>query len=504
MRKFGFYFSELSVTVVIYSLLLWYFASKEYVFSSYNREISWLILLLSGVGIVIVIYHLRNLYREDQQISVFSGRLENFKIVMNQLLQKKYTLTSEMLANNLRKTVDEYFAILEASLLKEQLYKMLNMTLTASSPNQDALSHLLRRKIEVRGNRISYIAGISFMIGLLGTFLGFRQALKSLQHVLPVSESIDLTTLFAGMRQTLGGLDAVFAPIIVGITAYFVLAYLNSVLRIKQSYVLNRIEEVMLEHVMPAMQGFQAGETRDIPSAAIDALRSLPNTVADQLTTALTEIIQQTISESIENLKTTSIHLQYAAEGIQEGQGMFTEMLDTFRQFIATFQEGKEQLLSSQETLTSGIREFSQAIAMNRQVFERMEETIQSEYNTFAQIMQHLEEFLKTAGAESFAYFQRVQEEMNTIINTNTEISRDLLESHTMLTTLLYDMKTFILDEQKGLNILSNGLEGTFGEIRFQYLQLTEHIEELYKRLGDSRDQLAQVQETVTVIQQHL
>src|SRR5512136_239389 len=130
MRKFIFYFSELIISIVGYALLIWYFA-REYPFSSYYREISWAILGLSGIGILMALYHLRNLYLEDRQVSNLFERLENFKIAMNQLLQKKYTLTAEMLANNLRKTVDEYFAVLESSLLKERVYKILNMILTA-------------------------------------------------------------------------------------------------------------------------------------------------------------------------------------------------------------------------------------------------------------------------------------------------------------------------------------------------------------------------------------
>ena len=52
MKKFGFYFSELIITTIAYSGLIWFFASRGYVFSSYNREISWLIVSLFGIGIL--------------------------------------------------------------------------------------------------------------------------------------------------------------------------------------------------------------------------------------------------------------------------------------------------------------------------------------------------------------------------------------------------------------------------------------------------------------------
>ncbi len=546
MKKFGFYFSELIIMTAVYAVLIWYFTSKDYVFSVYNREISWVILLLFGMGIVMVLYHLGKLYQEDRQLSLFFDQLENFKIAINQLLQKKPTLSPEIVANNLRKIVDDHFAILDVSLLKDQIYTILNLTFTANQPNQTALSSLLHQKVDVRGGRIRYIAGILVMIGLLGTFLGLVQAIKYLQHFFTTSEGVDFNTLFSDMKQTLGGLDKAFGTSIGGIMAYLVLGYLNIVLRTKQAYIINRIEEATLEHIIPVMQAFQEEDTQNVASAAIHILRTIPETVSKQLSLALEGIMRQTIGGSTENLKATSAHLQEAAKGIQQGQDRFTETLRSFGDFLATFQEGKDQLVTTQQTLASGVQEFSQELAMlkenqqmlasslamtkdyitnsethlssmgeilqqihtiwteNHQVFEQLAGTIQNEHTALVQIAHQLEEFLGASKTESLAYLQHVQNEVNTLINEHTEVNRQLLETHTMLTTLLYDMKTFILDEQKGLSILSTSLQKTFGEARFQYLQLTEQFEELHKRFVETQGQLTQFQEIATTVQQKL
>lgn len=493
MKKFGFYFSELIVATIAYLLIIWYFASKEYVFSSYNREISGLILFFFSIGIAMVIYHLRKLYREDQQLSLFFQRLEDFKTTTDQLLQEKYTVTPETLADSLRKTIDEHFATLKSSWLKERIYQILNMTVAANTPAQDTLSTLLQQKIEVRGNRIRYIAGILIMIGLLGTFLGLVQAIKYLQHFFTASESVDFTMLFSDMKQTLGGLDIAFGTSIGGITAYLVLGYLNIVFRTKQAYIINRIEEVTLEHLIPIMQRFLAGETQDLISRTIHILQTLPETVSKQLSLVLEETMQQTIGKSTDHLEATSVHLQHASEGIQAGQELFTKALGSFGDFLTRFENDKEQLLVSQEALASGIRDFSEALRINRRVFDQLAETIHHEHTTLAQLVQHLEEFFKNA-----------QKDMQTILGEHSHINQELLASHTMLTTLLHDMKTFILDEQKGLKLLSTNLEETFGQARFQYLQLTEYLEELHKRLGDSEEQLAHLQATTSAIQQEL
>ena len=546
MRKFGFYFSELIVTTILYALIMGYFAAQGYVFSAYNREISGVIFLLFGIGITIVTYHLLKLYREDRQLLIFFEQLENFRIAMNRLVEKRQTLSPDMTANTLRKTVDEHFAILDRSLLKEWVYKILNMTLTANKPDPNAFSSLLQQRVEVGGNRIRYIAGILIMLGLLGTFLGLMQSIKYLQHFFTASKGVDVNTLFSDMKQTLGGLDKAFGTSIGGIMAYLVLGYLNIVLRTKQAYILNQIEEALLEHILPIMQGFQVEERQDLATTAINILRTIPKTVSEQLSRALEGIMQQTIGGSTEDLKATSVHLQSAAEGIQQGQEMFTETLIAFGDFLTVFQEGKDQLLTSQQALASGVKEFSQEIALlkeqqqmlassmgmmqeylahsetrfssmdevvqhihtiwtdNRQVFEQLAATIQNEHETLVRIVQHLEEFLRDANTSSLAYFQRAQAGVQTVVTENTEVNQKLLESYTMLTTLLHDMQRFILDEQKGLSLLSSSLKETFGEARFQYSQLTEQVEELHKRMLDSQEQLAQLQETTTTIQQQL
>lgn len=546
MKKFGFYFSELIVTTTLYLLLIWYFASQEYVFSSYNREISWIIVILFGIGILMVAHHLRRLHKEDRQLALFFEQLENFRIALDQLLENRPALSPEMQTNKLRKTVDEYFTLLEPSWFRERIYKIFHITLNSRKPDREALATLLQQKVERNGNRIRYIAGILIMIGLLGTFLGLIQALKYLQHFFMASESVDLTMLFSDMKQTLGGLDKAFGTSIGGITAYIVLGYLSIVLRDKQTYILTRIEETTAEQFIPLMEQFYEEPPQKQLTRDISMLRTIPDTLSTQLSSALEKVIRQTIGGSSDDLKATSTHLQQAAQGMQEGQELFTTTLSAFGNFLTTFQEGREQLLTSQETLASGIKEFSQELAIlkdnqqmlsssltmtkeymatsethftsmdevvhklhdiwsdNRQTFDKLAETIQQEHQTLTGIAQSLETFLKEARTEASGYFNHAQDGLKTIVDANTGVNQELLESHTMLTTLLHDIKTFILDEQQGLHLLSSGLQETFEETRFEYHQFAEHVTELHKRLLENQDQLVQVQETTAGIQQLL
>ena len=147
MKKFGFYFSELLITTTLYILLIWYFASQEYVFSSYNRGISWIIVILFGVGIVMVTQYLRELRKEDRQLELFFEQLENFRITLNQLLEDRPTLSPDMQTTKLRKTIDESMEILKGQLedahniaekLKEEL-KFLEEKLREAKIKRDNL-----------------------------------------------------------------------------------------------------------------------------------------------------------------------------------------------------------------------------------------------------------------------------------------------------------------------------------------------------------------------------
>ncbi len=127
IKKLGFYFAELLITVGAYSWLIWYFASRGYIFSTYNREISWIILVLFGTGVCIVAYHLLGLYREDRELNRVDEQLESFQVAMHRLSQKRHTLSSDMLSNTLRKIVDQHFAILDSSRIKTRIYRLLKI-----------------------------------------------------------------------------------------------------------------------------------------------------------------------------------------------------------------------------------------------------------------------------------------------------------------------------------------------------------------------------------------
>ncbi len=547
IKKFGFYFAELIITTGLYLALVWYFASEGYIFSSYNREISWFIVTIFGAGIVMVSYHLVRLYQEDAQILKVYDRISNFKTAMLNLLQKNPAPTQEMLANGTRKVVDEYFAILDPSAVKQRIYHLVNITLAMGTPDLEALSSQLQRRESVKGARIRYIAGILILLGLLGTFLGLVQAVKYLQHFFTATEQVDFATLFSDMKRTLGGLDKAFGTSIGGIIAYLVLGYLSVVLRTKRSVVLEQIEEISREHLMPLLFRFQAKTGQTAPARSIEgALQGLPEAFSRELEATFEKILHRTIGESSAQLNTTAASLQRASEGLQDGQQLFLDMVNSTKTFLSAIQAENTPLLALQETMNSSIQHFSQAVAdletqqtmlaeslgmtktflehadsrlnvMNdigedfhrnwtsdRQVFEDIAQTIRTERELLSQTTQHVETFLTSTQSGMTTHLQGVQDEIRSLTREQAGIAHQLLESHSLLTGLLHDMKNFLLDEQNGLKLLTTGLDGTFGEARQQYQHLSEYMEDLYRRIHESQEQLAYVQETTSVIHQFL
>ncbi|MCP4403572.1 MAG: hypothetical protein GY801_40490 [bacterium] len=545
-KRFGFYFSELFLVTVAYSFLILYFASEAYIFTAYNREISWLILVLFFLGVVMVLQHLWGLFREDRELLKVEEQLPGFKMGLNRLLQNRHTYSADMFANNIRKTVDEHFALLEASLMKTRVYRVTGSVLSGSPPDQETLSRLLQQQVEVKGSRVRYIAGILIMIGLLGTFLGLVQSVQYLQNFFVEKPSIDFNTLFADMQKTLGGLDRAFGTSIGGIAAYLVLGYLNIVLRTKQACILNQIENVTIEELIPALSKLREESTKDPSSRAVEVLQTLPGVMTEELGRSLQAVIAQTIGGSSEGLRATGEYLQQAAEGIQAGQQSFSETVTAFGDFFTSFQEGREQLVSSQKAIAEGIQQFSHALGHfdenqkmlttslemtrgylehsearlsgmddvvqkmhsvwqdNRTLFEQLAGTIHQEHTMLSQTTERLQDFLLSVKSDSQEFFQVAQQHIQDPIEKNTAVHERLLESHTLLTSLLHDMKSFLMDEQNGLRLLSSSMDETFGDAKLQYLQLIDYVEELHKRLRENHTQLGQVQETASAIQQQL
>ena len=545
-KRFGFYFSELLFVTVAYSCLIFYFASEAYIFTTYNRGISWLIVLLFFLGLVMLLRHLLGLFREDRELSKVEEHIPGFKMGLNQLLQNRQSLSPEMFANNVRKLVDEHFALLENSLIKTRVYRVTGMVLSGASPDQETLSQLLQQQVEVKGNRVRYIAGILIMIGLLGTFLGLVQSVQYLQNFFVETPSVDFNTLFADMEKTLGGLDRAFGTSIGGITAYLVLGYLNIVFKTKQAYVLNQIETLTIEEFIPAVSKLRQEGSKDPSLHAVEMLQTLPDVMTKELGRSLQAVISQTIGGSSEHLKATGQYLQQAAEGIQAGQKSFSETVMAFGDFFTSFQEGRDQLVNSQKAIAEGVQQFSQALGHleenqkmlttslemtreylehsearlsgmdevvqkmhsvwqdNRSLFEQLVGTIHQEHTMLSQTTERLQDFLLAVKSDSQEFFQVAQQHIQRPIEKNTDVHERLLETHTLLSSLLHDMKSFLMDEQNGLRLLSASMDETFGDAKLQYLQLVDYVEELHKRLRENHTQLDQVQETASAIQQQL
>jgi hypothetical protein len=167
--------------------------------------------------------------------------------------------------------------------------------------------------------------------------------------------------------------------------------------------------------------------------------------------------------------------------------------------------EMTQNYLERSETRLKAIDEIVQKMHSiwtdNREVFGHLADTIRQEHQMLIQSTEGLQNFLAIEKEASQQFFQTAQQHIQTPIDKNTEVHQQLLESHTLLTTLLHDMKHFVLDEQNGLRLLSASLDETFGEAKLQYLQLTDYVEELHKRIRENQEQLIQIQETTTAIE---
>ncbi len=347
------------------------------------------------------------------------------------------------------------------------------------------------------------------------------------------------------MKQTLGGLDKALSTSIGGITAYLVLGYLNVVLRTKQSHVLNQLENLTLEELCLFCKGFMVRNPKIFPSAPWKFYALFHNTFPAAKRSART-CYRANRRRNVRAPESYRDFLQQAAEGIQTGQETFTSTFQAFGGFISSFQEGREQLLGSQEAIASDLKEFSLALSKleenqnmvgsnleltknylehsetrlnqfdqivqhiheiwtdNRQIFEKIAEKIEQEHGVLIDATQHLHGFLAQIQTGIQGYVQSAQEDLTRLADEQTHVSKKLLESHLLLTTLVHEMKNFVVDEQNGLRLLATSMDETFGETRFQYHQLSEHLETVFKQIHDNQEQLLHLHEAVVSVHQQL
>ena len=119
------------------------------------------------------------------------------------------------------------------------------------------------------------------------------------------------------------------------------------------------------------------------------------------------------------------------------------------------------------------------------------------------QATSQLQDFSSSLSSNLQEFLRVAQDRLQVPIEKDIEVHQQLIESFTLLTSLVHEMKRFIFDEQNGLRLLSTSLNETFGETKFQFHQFTEHLDALQKRLLEHQAQLAQSQETVAAFERH-
>ena len=542
LKAIGAHFAELGVMIVGYLLLLWYFIAHGYIFTPYNWEISLIISVLFATGAAMVGYHLATFYREDAQLAAGQERLRAAASALNAFWQEQALLPKAQVALTLRQIIDEHFVTLAPSLFKTRVYRLTEMVCAAQTANQDFLSQIVQQEEEMKGSRVRYIAAILIVVGLLGTFLGLVQSVKYLQNFFLATENVDLNSLFSDMRQTLGGLDKAFGTSIGGITAYLVLGYLNVVLRTRQVALLHRLENVTLTSLLPLFSGLERTPAQEVSAQAVEILQTIPVTLAQELSQAFETVMKRTIGGSSADLKATGLSLQAAAQQMQAGQATFEQTLTGLATFLNAFQTGQDQMVNAQQGMSTGVQRFSDALShlevnqnslalttryiesaenrmtsmddvvkrmyevwqANRDIFAQIAGLIQQEHQQVAQAVDHFTATLDETKAEAQYTFQHFQNRMDALLTKSDDVHANLFESHTLLTTLVRDLKTFVCDEQNGLRLISASLDETFGETKLQYLQLTDHLEALYKRIHETQEQVAHLRESSTAIQHYL
>jgi hypothetical protein len=144
------------------------------------------------------------------------------------------------------------------SLIAERLEAIEKLRTRQVKVNPNALQQLSLARDEARPGMAvpGALAGLSTMLGLLGTFIGLAMMVQQVQFVLPQSSgaiTVDSwTQSVENISRVLGGIKTAFSASLVGIVCSILASLANFQLRTAQTLFFERLERFTIEELLPA------------------------------------------------------------------------------------------------------------------------------------------------------------------------------------------------------------------------------------------------------------
>jgi hypothetical protein len=289
-----------------------------------------------------------------------------FLIGVFRLIKLAYTLSSEnkeidkvgKCTIKVASDIDLIETKLPRSWIKSRLIQVNEILKAKGKLNHRDMAALLEKKIRNLGNLIKYIAGITILIGLLGTFLGMTESIQGFNSALnktqsqpqnaAISSHKDIIngykTLNNDMTNILGGIDKALGTSILGILTFIILNYLCIMYKNSQGIIANKLEEVFIVKILPHYQYFES----DI--------------ITKSITESISGILPQTIKNSTEDLKVSTLNLKEITQGIKTVQGTFNELIINIKDESSALQNANKEINENLRSFSNQIGVFTKTI----------------------------------------------------------------------------------------------------------------------------------------------
>jgi|CXWL01.1.fsa_nt_gi hypothetical protein len=250
------------------------------------------------------------------------------------------------------------------SLIGDRLAALKRMTQARVKVNIVALQQmtLLREQGQLSLALPGYVANLSMMLGLLGTFIGLALMITQLEDTaaaIAAGADGNWVTSLAGLSNVIAGKKTAFSCTIVGLTASIALSWMNLRLSQAQARFYDVLERFTVEELLPAAVPTIEGETalERFSLRLGDSFERLGDLVRDQTSNVeRVAAVEKAVGIIIQNVVAITKRGDQSTKGdagltaviaqLSQVNASFMKLATKFPEMVAAVREGQDRIAS--------------------------------------------------------------------------------------------------------------------------------------------------------------
>lgn len=317
-------------------------------------------------------------------------------------------------------------------------------------------------KLRKKESKLDYLANLSTILGLLGTFIGLTFAINSIGHTL-TSASVERFLL--ELKPAIKSMSGAFITSIVGLFGSIIMNLLFSKCKITKQNLIDAIEDY-LDNEEAKNKANDTSSILNMLQKMVDSINEMNSNT--QKSNNQMESLVSDIGNLNKEMKSFNSTMKQNSKNLIEATNGFNEVVEKFEKPLNSFTNSMDDFIASYNGMDYKIKELSEIVN-----------------NSFKGIV---DEFIK--------YFNENTNQQMDFINKNNIVQKETIEGMKNATNAIVENMKQLQDSYKEVSKLTRNMEDNLSkqnsESKESILELNNVLRELRSEINDMSGRVSQ------------